>query len=72
MRRYLRIVLVHDETTQLSNRLVGHLIDRFVLVHDETTQLSNPLVTFDNFASVLVHDETTQLSNRRSYKVRGN
>ena len=34
-------VLVHDETTQLSNRNHGDCDGDGVLVHDETTQLSN-------------------------------
>ena len=37
-------VLVHDETTQLSNRGYADLKLNVVLVHDETTQLSNYLV----------------------------
>ena len=36
-----RKVLVHDETTQLSNRIWPRSSDSIVLVHDETTQLSN-------------------------------
>ena len=34
-------VLVHDETTQLSNLIFRLLVKEEVLVHDETTQLSN-------------------------------
>ena len=35
------LVLVHDETTQLSNASSANPLDEVVLVHDETTQLSN-------------------------------
>ena len=36
-----RKVLVHDETTQLSNMGLDVILGLLVLVHDETTQLSN-------------------------------
>ena len=57
-------VLVHDETTQLSNEINSDEPEGSVLVHDETTQLSNSVWWKQSSPTVLVHDETTQLSNK--------